>query len=102
MEAHITANLLRIIFKEKESIIGPMDVNMMVSGKIIRWKAMVCLYGRMVDDMKDCMLMIRKKEMEIFIGQMDVNMKAVGKMVNNMVLVFILLPVGRLSRENGP
>jgi hypothetical protein len=39
-----------------------------VSGRIIKWKAMVFLPGQMEEDMKENILMIKKKETECFTG----------------------------------
>merc|ERR1719331_3751926 len=101
MEAHITVNSLKITSKAKESIIGPMDVNTMVNGKIIRWKAMVFSRGLMADAMKVPTSTIRKKVMETSTGPMDVNTKVAGRMVNNMVLVPTPPQAGKLNRANG-
>ena len=45
--------LIIIILKAKVLIIGKMEENIMVSGKIIRWKDGVFLHGLMVDTTKE-------------------------------------------------
>ena len=92
---------MKIILKAKENINGIMDVNLMVNGKVIRWKVMGSFRGQMVEDMKAIILMIRKKEQESFIGLMVDYMKDNGRTVINMGKVSILFKMGKQEKGNG-
>jgi len=102
MVARTKVNSLRITYKVKESIIGPMEGSTMDNGSIIRWKATVYSHGPTEDATKAHMSTIRKKVKEISIGQMAVNTKAAGKMESSMASALTRLQAVRRNRANGP
>jgi hypothetical protein len=71
------------------------------SGKIIKCKEKVYSNGRMEENIKVIMIMIRKVDSEYSPGQMEGNMKETGFKVNKMVLENIHQLLEKLEMEFG-
>jgi hypothetical protein len=61
-----------------------MGGNSLVLGKTIICMDMVCILGKMVEDMRDTMKWIRSMGMEFTNGLMVEDMKEIGVMASNM------------------
>ena len=101
MGANIKVNSRKIISKVVVGIIGRTGGNTTECGSPIKWRATVSLNGRMVDDMKVSMSMIKNRGKVSSIGRMGANMMAVGKMGNNMDWGLILLRAEKRNRAAG-
>ena len=75
---------LKMISREKATIIGMMVDITQATGKIIICTVMGNMSGQMVDSMKASMTKIKNTALEYISGQMVEYMKEIGRMVNNM------------------
>jgi hypothetical protein len=85
--------------------------NIMVTGKLIKWKWRADSYGLMVGDMKAIIRLIKKKDLVYlngklcnltFLGQMEEYIRVIGRMENNMVKGnFIIIKIIIGKREYG-
>lgn len=80
---------------------GRMAEFMMVSGRIIKWKASEYLPGQMEGDTKGNTSTTRKREEALSSGPMEENMKETGRMENRMALAFTHRHQERQREENG-
>jgi hypothetical protein len=62
-----------------------MEDNIVVNGRIIKWKEEEYLHGLTTEGMKESISMIKRKAKEYFIGLMAGSTKVIGKMGSNMV-----------------
>ena len=94
MEKAIRSGLIILTFKEtgwkiksmaKGYINGIMDTTMMVNGKIMIYTAKVSSFGRMEEDTKDPLYIIKEKAKESTHGWMEESTMVNGKQGSNMV-----------------
>jgi len=66
------------------NIVGQMEENMKVSGKIIVCMEKVNIFGKMEECIKDNIFKIKNTDLENILGQMEKFIKEIGKMVYSM------------------
>ena len=94
-------NLQIIILMAMVSMSGLMAEGMREDGKIIKWMEKEYSLGRMVENILESMLMIKKKDMVSLHGQKAKFIKATGKTVNNMVMERIKAQIKKKDTVNG-
>ena len=72
-------NFVKIIFMEKGCIPGQIKENSSANGKITKWTETEIFCGRMKEDIKEVIKMIKKMAMGYSSGVMGVNIEGCGK-----------------------